>query len=92
MEKLLSDNPDDHEPFNGLLFDPNRPNPRVNITSDAYQEDGAMNFLSSNNVPYNRVQTKRGPGRPPRFPRPPESSSNSGAPKPISNIDELCDD
>ena len=55
MEKLLSDNPDDHEPFNGLLFDPNRPNPRVNITSDAYQEDGAMNFLSSNNVPYNRV-------------------------------------
>ena len=56
----------------GLIYQENdeRPKPRTLIHNVGYREDGAKNFLSSNNVAYSRVTSKRGPGRPQK-PRPP---------------------
>jgi len=86
MEKMMHDNKENN-PLRGLLADYNRPQPRVNVTSEAYQEEGALQFLNSNNIAYSKIQVKRGPGRPPRFPRAPEQQQTV---KPLNSIDELC--
>ena len=71
----------------GLIYNEveDKPKPRTLIHNAGYREDGARNFLSSNNVSYSRVSSKRGPGRPPKI-RPPGLEQPPSL-QPISSID-----
>jgi hypothetical protein len=68
LEKLMGEEEeDDDSPLRCLIGrQEERGVPNVKVKSANYKEESALQFLTSQNIPYSRVQVKRGPGRPPK--------------------------
>ena len=54
---MLNEDQQQDSPMRGLIYNEveDRPKPRTLIHNAGYREDGARNFLNSNNVAYSRV-------------------------------------
>lgn len=84
----------EESPLRGMLNGP--PNKRILSRQENkdYQEDKALSFLDSQNIPFSRVTVRRGPGRPPKVREPTDDNiaaliDESGVPLMKSNISIL---